>query len=238
MIAKELSSKDSVSRSINKNDLEFLLVKEKDYIFFKGLIILRQSVFSQVLRILLVVFLFLERFSFIVIVYKTKCSNYVLLLTVVILNAIILYSQQLKNQKKVTDKMSHLFKINSTQNAPFLVIIIVGALDMGFAFCLYWPADIIPILVLVCQMQLFIPLDTLFSKLVCGRKEKTKHVLVALFTLFGTTMSLISFLRNADNNSEKYILLFVLGQLMNVLSFQLKESIVRNILVNQTSFQF
>jgi hypothetical protein len=92
MIAKELSNKDSVSRSINKNDLEFLLVKEKDYIFFKGLIILRQSVFSQVLRILLVVFLFLERFSFIVIVYKTKCSNYVLLLTVVILNAIILYS--------------------------------------------------------------------------------------------------------------------------------------------------
>ena len=117
-----------------------------------------------------------------------------------------------------------------------MVIIIVGALDMGYAFCLYWPADIIPILVLVCQMQLFIPLDTLFSKLVCGRKEKTKHVLVALFTLFGTTMSLISFLRNADNNSEKYILLFVLGQLMNVLSFQLKESIVRNILVNQTSF--
>ena len=121
MIAKEFSStrasKDisrNQSTKISKTDLEFLLVKEKDFIFLNGLLILRQTKWAQVLRLLLVVFLFLERFSFIVIVYKTKCSNYVLLLTVVVLNLVVLFIMQLKNKQKVKDKMSHLFKIHST----------------------------------------------------------------------------------------------------------------------------
>jgi hypothetical protein len=77
---------------IGREDLDFLVKNsEKSYQFFNGLIYMRQSVLLTVLSIFLVLFLFMERFSFFMLVYKTQCLNYIPLIITTIVNCVILF---------------------------------------------------------------------------------------------------------------------------------------------------
>jgi len=88
--------------------------------------------------------------------------------------------------------MHSMFVIKNIENPPKMAVFLVGLMDMGYAFCLFWPANILPIFIIVCQMQLFIPLDTLFGKLICGKQEFMKHVIISVVILFGVGFSFVS----------------------------------------------
>lgn len=90
-------------------------------------------------------------------------------------------------------------------------------------------------------MQLFIPLNTLFSRFVCGRKEYIKHIMFSCFILITCVINFAETFhefKNDDRRLKQNLIIFAMGQLCNVLSHNFKEAIVRNILVNQTSFLF
>lgn len=93
-------------------DLLFMINKnEKSHQFFGGYIIMRESVLAQFYCALLVLLLFLERFCFMVVIYKTKCTNYILLFFVTVINSLILYIQKCLNQRKVSEKMHEMFDL-------------------------------------------------------------------------------------------------------------------------------
>lgn len=114
---------------------------------------------------------------------------------------------------------------------------------MSYAFCLFWPANVLPVFVLVCQMQLFIPLNTLFGRACCGRPEYKKHIAIAFLIIAGVILSFVSYVKDLvgqDNFSEQlyYLCTFTGGQFIYVMAHQTKESIVRSMLLNQTTFNF
>ena len=90
------------------------------------------------------------------------------------------------------------------------------------------------------------PLDLLVGRVCCRRKEHWKHIYISLFILIGVALSVVSFQQSLSDDDEKkdsydyiwFLNLFMVGQLLNVLSHQVKEYVVRNILVNQSKFQF
>lgn len=86
---------------------------EKSHVFFNGYIILQESVLKRIYAGLLVFFLTLERFCFLIMVYKTKCTNYVLLLLVITLNTLLLFVGKLCRGKKVDRKMHSLFRLEN-----------------------------------------------------------------------------------------------------------------------------
>lgn len=86
-----------------------MTMNEKNYSFFNGFIILRQSVLAPILTVVLLAFMILERFCFLTIVYKTKCTNYVLIVCVTLINSLILMLQMLKRRDKVQRKMHRMF---------------------------------------------------------------------------------------------------------------------------------
>lgn len=150
-------------------DLDFMTQNEPSYQFFNGFVVLRHRVYACILTVTLLVFMFMERFCFLTIVYKTKCTNYVLILGVALVNCLLLLIQNIRRRAKVQKKMHSLFNLEMAQKPPLVAVIFVGLLDMAYAFCLFWPANVIPIFVLTCSMQLFIPLNTLLGNLLCGR---------------------------------------------------------------------
>jgi hypothetical protein len=103
--------------------------------------------------------LFFERYCFIVAVYKTKNYGYVLILVVLLFNTLFLFLISRLRTKKNEKKLHELYNIDRAPNPSWCIIIIVGILDMLKSFLLYWPANIVPLWMLVSMMQLFIPLN-------------------------------------------------------------------------------
>jgi hypothetical protein len=73
-----------------------------------------------------------------------------------------------------------------------LAIIFVGALDMSYALCTFWPANQMPVSVLCVMMQLFIPLNTFMNIFGCGREEYKRHLLTSCVIIVGVVLSLCS----------------------------------------------
>jgi len=113
-------------------------------------------------------------------------------MTVVFLNALTTYLSNRKRQQAVQDKMHSMFVLKSIEDPPKLAVMLVGLLDMGFAFCSFWPANILPVFIIVCQMQLFIPLDTLAGRFMCGRLEHKRHLVFSAIILIGIALSAAS----------------------------------------------
>ena len=63
--------------------------------------------------------------------------------------------------------MHELFHLAEVQDPPIFIVIIVGILDMGYAFSLFWPANTLPLVALVNIMQLYTPIETFFNYLCC-----------------------------------------------------------------------
>ena len=114
--------------------------------------------------------------------------------------------------------------------------------DMLYAFFLFWPANVIPVYLLITLLQFFIPLKMLFRSCCIGLKHYTKHVIAGAIILVGVVLSMVDVaqLDNEDKSSEylHYSLLFMLCSLFDVLSHAFKESIVRTKPVNQEKFNF
>lgn len=71
-------------------------------------------------------------------------------------------------------------------------VIIFGIIDMGYAFCLFWPANTLPLVSLVNIMQLYIPFETFVSYLCCKRKEYVYHLFFSLMILVAGLLSYFS----------------------------------------------
>lgn len=103
---------------------------------------------------------------------------------------------------------------------------------MLYAFFLFWPANMIPIWLLVSLLQFFIPLNMLFRSCCLGLKHYAIHVLAGFVILIATLLNMVDLADGLGGAKNKeymhYALLFLLCSLFDVISHALKESIVRN----------
>lgn len=106
--------------------------------------------------------LFMERYCFIVTVYKTKYFGYVLIMTVLIFNCLFHLVVKKISDRKPDDGVSHLhevFKIERKTELGCCIFALIGVCDMFYAFFVFWPANTIPMWLLVTLLQFFIPLN-------------------------------------------------------------------------------
>ncbi len=100
-----------------------------------------------------------------------------------------------------------------------------SALDMLYAFFLFWPANMIPIWLLVSLLQFFIPLNMLFRSCCNGLKHFTTHVIAGFIILVAVVLNMID-ITDSKEDKDKYMhyaLLFLLCSLFDVVSHALKE---------------
>ena len=87
---------------------------------------LKKSSLTLLVTAFLVLSLLMERFCFIVTVYKAKYYGYVLILIVIFLNCIFNYVLMQLRKKKVTKRLHQLFNIERTPHVGWCIIGIVG----------------------------------------------------------------------------------------------------------------
>ena len=117
---------------------------------------------------ILLLAIFMERFCFIVIVYKSKYYGYVLILLVISMNCVFNFILAQIKPKKAEKKLHKIFKLDRTPELGCFVVTIIGALDMLYAFFLFWPANILPYYLLISLLQIFIPLNLMMRSLAIG----------------------------------------------------------------------
>lgn len=189
---------------------------------------------------ILILSLIMERFCFIVTVYKTKYYGYVLILIVIFMNCLFNFVLSRLRKKKQKKRLHELFNIERTPQVGWCIIGIIGMLDMLYAFFLFWPANVIPVYLLISLLQFFIPLNMLFRSCCIGLKHYTKHVLAGFVILVAVVLNMIDITEDTQHKEEymHYALLFMLCSLFDVVSHALKESIVRTQPLNQEKFNF
>jgi len=193
---------------------------------------MRRTTLTAFVTCFLVLALLMERFCFIVTVYKTRYYGYVLILIVIFLNCIfnfVLSRLQKQPQKK---RLHELFDIERTANVGWCIIGIIGALDMLYAFFLFWPANVIPIWLLCSLLQFFIPINMLFRRCCLGLKHYAIHTVAGLTILIAVILNIVDLESNIAGNDGtmymNYAILFLFCSLFDVISHALKESIVRS----------
>jgi len=111
-----------------------------------------KSTYSNICLGFLFLSLFFERYCFISTVYKTKYYGYVLILMVIGLNCLLNMLILKLRKKKQTKRLHELFNIERTPSVGTCVISFIGLLDMLYAFFLFWPANVIPIWLLITML--------------------------------------------------------------------------------------
>jgi ABC-type transport system involved in cytochrome c biogenesis permease subunit len=101
---------------------------------------------------------------------------------------------------------------------------------MLYAFFLFWPANVIPIWLLIILLQLFIPFNMLVRSACIGLKHFKIHAISGLIIFLAVCISLLGFTTKdyQDSNFMPYALLFLLCSLFDSTSHALKESVVRS----------
>jgi hypothetical protein len=132
--------------------------EKQTYFIFKSLRLPIKS-YVQILLFILLIALFFERYCFVIAVYKTKNYGYVLILFVIFFNSLFLFLISKLRTKKHKKRLHELYNIDNTPNVNFFIISLVGCLDMLKSFFLFWPANVMPLWLLVAMLQLFIPLN-------------------------------------------------------------------------------
>ena len=64
-------------------------------------------------------------------------------------------------------------------------------MDMLYAFFLFWPANVIPVWMLVSLLQFFIPLNMLFRSCCIGMKHYNRHVLAGFVICVAILLNMI-----------------------------------------------
>ena len=106
---------------------------------------------------------------------------------------------------------------------------------MLYAFMLFWPANVLPIYLLVALLQIYIPLNILTRSMFMDSDQYAKHKLASV--VIAAAVICNSFvLVDQWAKYGAYYLIFLGSALIDVLSHSLKESLVRNIPINQQRF--
>ena len=99
---------------------------------------------------------------------------------------------------------------------------------MLYAFFLFWPANVVPVWMLVTLLQFFIPLNMLFRSCCIGMKHHPQHYIAGLIILVAVVLTIVDVnVNQMDGVSGNYAILFLISSLFDVVSHALKESIVR-----------
>lgn len=121
-------------------------------------------------------------------------------------------------------------------------LFVYRTLDMLYAFFLFWPANMIPLWLLVSLLQFFIPLNMLFRSCCINLKHYSIHVAAGFMILIAILLNMIDITDTKQPElKEKYMryaILFLLCSLFDVVSHAMKESIVRSQPLNQEKFNF
>jgi hypothetical protein len=133
-------------------------------------------------------------------------------------------------QQKHTKRLHELFDIERSASVGTCAVFLIGLLDMLYAFFLFWPANVIPVWLLIILLQLFIPFNMLVRSACIGLRHFKIHA-VSGFVIFAAV--LISFLgfTTSDYKEHSYLPytgLFLLCCIFDSTSHALKESIVRS----------
>jgi len=118
---------------------------------------------------------------------------------------------------------------------------LVGFLDMSYAFLLFWPANGFPIWIMVSLLQLFIPLNMLIRYITMELRFQRNHYIAGGIILAAIVLNLFDFaFPDYEGKDEymKYVGLFIGGQIINNVSMAIKEHTVRSLPVDQQKFTF
>lgn len=150
---------------------------------------------------LLIVAAFLERYCFVVVVYQTKYYGYVLILLVVAMNCAfnsVIWQIQPKKKSTGDYQMHEIFNLDRSPKVGNCVIATIGAIDMARAVLLFWPANVLPLYLLITLLQIYIPLNYLMRQLVVGVKQHKKHTFAALTILLAVGVNSSTLQSNWD----------------------------------------
>ena len=172
--------------------------------------------------------LFFERYFFITTVYKTKYYGYVLILLVIglncLLNAVILKLRK----KKQKQHLHEIFNIERTPSVSMFIVAFIGIIDMLYAFLLFWPANTIPVWLLITMLQFFIPFNMIARRCFIGLKQYYVHAFAGLIITTAVCINLLDITVDLKDRYAPYAWLFLLCSVFNSSSHALKENIVRS----------
>lgn len=106
---------------------------------------------------------------------------------------------------------------------------------MLYAFFLFWPANVLPLYLLIALLQIYIPLNILIRSLFMKSDQYPKHKLASLIIMIAVVMNSFVLLNNWERWGI-YYLLFLGSAAFDVMSHGLKESLVRGVPINQGKF--
>lgn len=166
--------------------------QKQTYFIFKSLR-LPVSSYVYILLFCLIIALFFERYCFVIAVYKTKNYGYVLILIVIFFNSIFLFLISKLRTKKHKKRLHELYNIDRAPSVGFLMISFVGCLDMMKSFFLFWPANVMPLWLLVAMLQMFIPLNMILrSCCIQNVLHYNVHWISALTIFVGCIVSMMT----------------------------------------------
>ena len=209
------------------------------YFLFKSWRVMK-STYINICLGFLILSLFFERYCFITTVYKTKYYGYVLILLVIGLNCLCNILILKLRKKKQTKRLHELFQIERTPSVGKFVISFIGMIDMLYAFFLFWPANVIPIWLLITMLQFFIPFNMLVRSCCIGLIHYKVHAIAGFIIFAAVCINLLDFTTTAYQEYAyiPYALLFLLCSVFDSTSHALKESIVRSQPLDQEEFSF
>ena len=103
---------------------------------------------------------------------------------------------------------------------------------MLYAFFLFWPANVLPLYLLIALLQIYIPLNILSRSLFMESDQYAKHKLASLIITVAVVLNSFVLIDNWDRWGA-YYWLFLASAAFDVMSHGLKENLVRVIPINQ-----
>lgn len=149
--------------------------------------------YVMVLSLFLIPALFLERYFFIVAVYKSRNYGYILLLTVLFFNTIFLYIMQILRRNKEKKSLSQQYSNDIKPKVSNIIIFIVAIFDTFKSLLLFWSANTVTPWMLIALLQLYIPLN-MFLRSCCieNISHYLRHWVIGLLIFTGCVVSLFT----------------------------------------------
>ena len=101
---------------------------------------------------LLSVALFMERFCFVVSIYKVQNYTLLLLIWIIGLNCGMNWLANKMHPKKTKKRLAELFDFHESPQINNFVIFILGLIDMVYMCLFFWPAKNLPIWLLIAML--------------------------------------------------------------------------------------
>lgn len=109
---------------------------------------------------------------------------------------------------------------------------------MLYAFLLFWPAVILPVLLLITLLQFFIPINMFFRALT-GLRHHKKHLAASFVIVLSVGIGMVGIDRlKTDPNDFLYAGLFLICSILLSFSHILKERVIRMHPQSMINFNF